>query len=314
MAQADSVVIAPGETVRFSAQFSPNILLTHLKTGVVVTDKRVIVRRPNTVLGLVPLGFTDSTSPLTQVTEVTATETISGRKLVSGLFCLFVSLILFVNSDFIGFTGEQSVLLGLILIGVALYLFATAYRIGLIFRNQGSGELLARTARGERRELESSKAHIDVLLFGDDASTTFTHAVAQEVPEALPAADPSPAPATAAITSSPAAVSPARATTATLSKEATPAAAPSTPAAPTVVAPSTPAPTQAQAPTTASGFTAAQAIDPSTPQVVLSKIAELEPSLRPLVAANPNTYPGLLEWLSNLGDPQVDQALAARRS
>uniref|UniRef100_UPI0035C9B475 variant leucine-rich repeat-containing protein n=1 Tax=Actinotalea sp. JY-7885 TaxID=2758576 RepID=UPI0035C9B475 len=64
--------------------------------------------------------------------------------------------------------------------------------------------------------------------------------------------------------------------------------------------------------TDAQGFTAAQAADPTTPGQTLADIAAQRPDLRPAVAANPATYPGLLEWLSALGDPAVDAALAAR--
>ncbi|MCV2393924.1 hypothetical protein OEB99_06365 [Actinotalea sp. M2MS4P-6] len=59
-------------------------------------------------------------------------------------------------------------------------------------------------------------------------------------------------------------------------------------------------------------FTAQQASDPTTPAQTLADIAALRPDLRPAVAANPSAYPGLLEWLGGLGDPQVDAALAAR--
>jgi hypothetical protein len=61
-----------------------------------------------------------------------------------------------------------------------------------------------------------------------------------------------------------------------------------------------------------SQFTAQQASDPATPAEVLAAIAEHRPDLRPMVAANPTTYPGLLEWLGRLGDPAVDAAIASR--
>ncbi|MFD6092944.1 hypothetical protein ACFWGN_12560 [Oerskovia sp. NPDC060338] len=60
------------------------------------------------------------------------------------------------------------------------------------------------------------------------------------------------------------------------------------------------------------GFSAAQALDPSTPLEVLAQIVQEAPHLRPQVAANPSTYPALLEWLGNLGDPAVDAALRSR--
>jgi len=59
-------------------------------------------------------------------------------------------------------------------------------------------------------------------------------------------------------------------------------------------------------------FTTQQAADPSTPAQLLADMAALRPDLRPIVAANPTAYPGLLEWLGSLGEPPVDAALAAR--
>jgi hypothetical protein len=60
------------------------------------------------------------------------------------------------------------------------------------------------------------------------------------------------------------------------------------------------------------GYTAEQAVDPSTPLEVLAQIAEHAPPLRPYVASNPSTYAALLDWLGALGDPAVDAALRAR--
>lgn len=60
------------------------------------------------------------------------------------------------------------------------------------------------------------------------------------------------------------------------------------------------------------GYTSDVAADPATPLEVLADIAAKEPSLRPYIAANPSTYPELLQWLSNLGDPAVDEALRGR--
>ncbi|WP_460886719.1 DUF7937 domain-containing protein [Promicromonospora xylanilytica] len=57
----------------------------------------------------------------------------------------------------------------------------------------------------------------------------------------------------------------------------------------------------------------AQALDPATPLADLAKIVQESPHLRPQVAANPSTYPALLDWLGALGDPQVDAALRNRR-
>jgi hypothetical protein len=59
-------------------------------------------------------------------------------------------------------------------------------------------------------------------------------------------------------------------------------------------------------------FTADQALDPSTDLEVLAAIAAQAPELRVHLAANPSTYPDLLHWLGQLGDPAIDSALARR--
>ena len=55
-----------------------------------------------------------------------------------------------------------------------------------------------------------------------------------------------------------------------------------------------------------------QAADPHTPLSTLQSIAQDYPALRPVLALNPSTYPSLLEWLRDLDEPEVNQALAER--
>lgn len=59
--------------------------------------------------------------------------------------------------------------------------------------------------------------------------------------------------------------------------------------------------------------TALVAADPATPLAELMTIAGARPDLRPIVAANPSTYPDLLRWLAALNDPAVNDALSRRR-
>jgi len=58
----------------------------------------------------------------------------------------------------------------------------------------------------------------------------------------------------------------------------------------------------------------ARAQDPNAELETLHQLAQNYPGLRPYIAANPRTYPALLEWLGTLGDPAVDAALASRSS
>lgn len=60
------------------------------------------------------------------------------------------------------------------------------------------------------------------------------------------------------------------------------------------------------------GFTAEQALT-TTDQMQIAQIAQYAPGLRACIARNPNTYPALIEWLGQLGDPAINAALAFRQ-
>lgn len=56
----------------------------------------------------------------------------------------------------------------------------------------------------------------------------------------------------------------------------------------------------------------AEAADPGTAPTRLHEIAARHPEARPALATNPATYPALLAWLGQLGDPSVDAGLRSR--
>ena len=58
---------------------------------------------------------------------------------------------------------------------------------------------------------------------------------------------------------------------------------------------------------------AAAVADPATPGLELAEIAALFPELRAAVAAHPNAYAQLLDWLAVQGDSAVAAVVAKRR-
>ncbi|MBT1171395.1 hypothetical protein [Bifidobacterium sp. SO4] len=60
------------------------------------------------------------------------------------------------------------------------------------------------------------------------------------------------------------------------------------------------------------GFTVQLALT-TTDQMQIAQIAQYAPELRVCIARNPNTYPALLDWLAQLGDPAINAALASRQ-
>ncbi|KFI93969.1 hypothetical protein BISA_0004 [Bifidobacterium saguini DSM 23967] len=65
-------------------------------------------------------------------------------------------------------------------------------------------------------------------------------------------------------------------------------------------------------PTNPYGFTVEQALH-TTDQMQIAQIAQYAPELRVCIARNPNTYPALVDWLHQLGDPAIEAALATRQ-
>ncbi|KFI91080.1 hypothetical protein BSTEL_2225, partial [Bifidobacterium stellenboschense] len=68
----------------------------------------------------------------------------------------------------------------------------------------------------------------------------------------------------------------------------------------------------AQAPQNPYGFTA-EIARTTTDQMQMAEIAQKAPELYAALAQNPNLYPALVDWLSQLGDPAVNAALASRQ-
>ncbi len=142
----------------------------------------------------------------------------------------------------------------------------------------------------------SMRAHFGSPLAGTGAPAA---AAPLAPPTAAPLAPPTAAPlapptAAPVVPSAPVAEVPA--------PPVTPPAPPVTPPAPPV-APPAPVAVHARA---------AEAANPGTSAQELFDIASNVPELRAAVASNPSTYPDLLTWLGQLGDPAVDAALKAR--
>lgn len=54
--------------------------------------------------------------------------------------------------------------------------------------------------------------------------------------------------------------------------------------------------------------------DPNTSADDLRLIAAVRPDLHTAIAAHPNAYAGLLDWMESLGNPEVVAAVAQRRA
>lgn len=92
MAQTD-INLTPGEKGLYSISFRPNLVLFWLRSTFLVTNRRIAVKTPNTILGIIPLGFEERSIPMGSVAGVNASVTVKAGRLI--LFGILAILSLF---------------------------------------------------------------------------------------------------------------------------------------------------------------------------------------------------------------------------
>ncbi len=165
MTTATPPALLAGEVVRYHGRFTPHLILTHIKTTVTITDRRVIVHDPHLLFGFIPHGYIQHEAPLRHVSQISSGNATSGRHIFYGVGLVFLALWMF-TTDFLGgpFMILQ-VLLGLVFLLLAAVLFFTASTTGIFFHSTGGGRLVAAGSRSELAEIQRAGHEIGQLLF-----------------------------------------------------------------------------------------------------------------------------------------------------
>ena len=107
-----NVSLGKDEKVISEYQFSPNLVLYWLKAKYTLTNKRVVGSYPNTLLYLIPLGNSQVDQPLKNVASVVASTKFSLLKFIVGLIMLGFAMGLFASASEAGIIGGLLFLLG----------------------------------------------------------------------------------------------------------------------------------------------------------------------------------------------------------
>jgi hypothetical protein len=150
---------APGEQNVKETSLSTSVVLFWLQTLIGVTNTRVVTRAPNTILGVIPLGYQDAAYPLSNVASVGVNARFSVRRLVVGLICLFVGL---------GVIGKSGAV-GVVLILVAIATLANVMKAALVIQNNGGGITYVDVSILQKAKLEQFREEINQRLFADHA-------------------------------------------------------------------------------------------------------------------------------------------------
>jgi hypothetical protein len=172
IALPEGVALAPGEQVLGTGRFSVSNLLFFIHWTMFVTNKRIIGRVPNTILAIIPLGFSQVSYPLANVAGVAVRRAYSALAFVLG--------ILFVLG---GISGRSPIA---IFIGVVLLL--AAFRNNIQITNSGGDRIRHAVSFLDRAAAEAFVQEVNTAIA--------THAHGSSVSQA-----PSPAPPAAAAAS-----------------------------------------------------------------------------------------------------------------
>jgi hypothetical protein len=148
---------AAGEANIEEASFSPSVILFWLKTNVGVSSTRVVTRAPNTILGVIPLGYVDAAYPLTNVASVGVNSKFSLGRLVFGLIFLIAGIASITKG------------VGFVLLVIAAALLSNTFSAALTIQNNAGGVSYFRVSILEKSKLEQFREVINQRLFTDHA-------------------------------------------------------------------------------------------------------------------------------------------------
>lgn len=154
-----TLILAPGETAAVGEKFSPSLSLFWLQTQVAMTNRRIVWKAPNTVLGVLPAGYAEHSMPVGAVASATVNVKFHvGRAILGALLVLFGFIVI-----------GNSVLLGLLLLVLGFLPLANSATADLSITNNGGGAQNMSVSILEKDKLERFTRAINEILYSGGA-------------------------------------------------------------------------------------------------------------------------------------------------
>jgi hypothetical protein len=134
--------LAPGEKVLVTDRFMLNSVAVYLHTEIALSDRRLSAARPNTLLGLIPVGTSRSNFPIESIAGVTAATLFSVPAFLVGLMAGL--------AGFLGLSSPGNTGGGVLLLVLGLLLIISAPRQAIAVMNSGGGVIRFPVAVFER--------------------------------------------------------------------------------------------------------------------------------------------------------------------
>ncbi|KUI39026.1 hypothetical protein [Mycobacterium sp. GA-2829] len=162
-----NIALLPGEDSLFAGDFTPSPLLRHIKTGLVITGERVIVRHPQYLLFVIRVGHTESSTPLRHVSSTTVGRQLSQRRVLSAAVAGLTGFMMLTSSLGMMGMGPLGPLLLLVafgLLGFAAFQLWMARGLALIVTHSGGGALRVDVDKAEYPHMLEAESLIQQLI------------------------------------------------------------------------------------------------------------------------------------------------------
>lgn len=162
-----NIALLPGEDSLFAGDFTPSPLLRHIKTGLVVTGERVIVRHPQYMLFVIRVGHTESSTPLRHVSSTTVGRQLSQRRVLTAAVAGFFGFTMLTSGFGMMGMGPLGALLLLVafgLLGFAAFQLWMARGLALIVTHSGGGALRVDVDKVEYPHMLEAESLIQQLI------------------------------------------------------------------------------------------------------------------------------------------------------
>ena len=190
------IALLAGEDSLFAADFTASPILRHIKTGVVITQPRVVMRYPQFILGVIRVGHAESSCPLGKLSKVTVGRTLNrSRFLKALLFGGFGAMMTVtgIGSAAISPIGILMLLIGLVLLGIGAFQLWMARSLGLTVCNDGGTILHVDVERAEYQDMLTAGQLIQELMLNGSAPPADRRPLPSDRPVSAPQ-PPRPAP------------------------------------------------------------------------------------------------------------------------
>lgn len=154
MSNAD-IMLAPDEQGLYARDMRPNLALFWLRTRMQVTNRRVAFRYPNTILGLIPLGYEERSYPIGAVAGVNTAFKVNVVNLFSWMFTAFFSYFLLFNGSW-----TRIIPLTMAIIGIL-----TAFQSSIRIQNNGGATIEADVSFVDKQALEDFASKANEIIY-----------------------------------------------------------------------------------------------------------------------------------------------------